>query len=135
MDNTATAIATRSGLTADQMAQFDREGYLVVEDVFDDADLQPVIDEISLEVEQRASNAVAAGTLSHAYEELDFEHRLAAISRESDQVARSIWSGQLAGPAFFDLIRNPKLLDVAEQMVGREIIASSVYRLRPKLPH
>lgn len=26
-----------------------------------------------------------------------------------------IWGGQLSGPAFFDLIRNPKLLDVAEQ--------------------
>jgi hypothetical protein len=29
---------------------------------------------------------------------------------------------------------NPKLLDVAEQFCGPELIASSVYRLRPKVP-
>lgn len=49
-------------------------------------------------------------------------------------LALSIWNGTLAGPAFFDLIRHPKLLDVAEQICGPELIASSVYRLRPKIP-
>jgi hypothetical protein len=49
-------------------------------------------------------------------------------------VARAIWNGTLAGPALFDLIRHPKLLDIAEQFCGPELIASSVYRLRPKIP-
>lgn len=122
-------------LTDEQLAQFDREGYLVVEDVFTDEELQPVIDEITAEIDRRARELVAAGELSSTYEEEDFEHRLGRISAETDKVALSIWNGSLAGPAFFELIRYPKLLDVAEQFCGPEIIASSVYRLRPKIPH
>jgi phytanoyl-CoA hydroxylase len=122
-------------LSSEQRKQFDREGYLVVEGLFTDADLQPVIDAITAEVDRRAREFAAAGQLSRTYEELGFETRLAAIAAENDRIARSMWDGKLALPAFFDLIRHPKLLDIAEQFCGPEIIASSVYRLRPKVPH
>ena len=125
----------RFPLTVEQRERFDRDGYLVVEDLFTDADLQPVIDEIGAEIDARARELVATGALCRAYEEFGFEHRLARISEETDQVALSIWNGNLAGPALFDLIRHQKLLDVAEQICGSsELIASSVYRLRPKIP-
>ena len=121
-------------LTQEQIDTFHREGYLIVDDVFTDAELQPVIDEIKEEIDVRARELVASGELSQTYEELDFEHRLSMISRETDKVAVSIWNGKLSGPAFFGLITNPGLLDVAEQICGEELIASSVYRLRPKIP-
>lgn len=128
------ALTTQSTLTEAQVEAFEREGYLAVEDVFSNADLQPAIDEITAEVDTRAREAVAAGKLSRDYAECSFESRLARISAETDEVARSIWNGKLCGPAFFDLIRHPRLLDVAERMCGPELIASSVYRLRPKIP-
>ncbi|MEO7718918.1 MAG: phytanoyl-CoA dioxygenase family protein [Capsulimonas sp.] len=124
----------KTKLSPEQVAQFHREGYLMVEDVFTDADLQPVIDEVSEEIDIRAREMVASDELSQTYEDQDFEHRLAKISAETDKVALSIWNGQLSGPAFFGLITNPSLLDVAEQICGEELIASSVYRLRPKIP-
>ena len=37
--------------------------------------------------------------------------------------------------ACFELITNPRLLDVAESLCGEELVASSVYRLRPKIPN
>ena len=121
-------------LSDEQMRFFEREGYLVVEDLFADEDLQPVIAEISDEVDRRARALVGEGVLSRPYDEHGFETRLAHISRETDRVALAIWDGSLAGPAFFGLITHPKLLDVAEQFCGPELIASSVYRLRPKIP-
>ncbi|WP_348223782.1 phytanoyl-CoA dioxygenase family protein [Capsulimonas sp.] len=127
-------LAMKTKLSPEQVAQFHREGYLMVEDVFTDADLQPVIDEVSEEIDIRAREMVASDELSQTYEDQDFEHRLAKISAETDKVALSIWNGQLSGPAFFGLITNPSLLDVAEQICGEELIASSVYRLRPKIP-
>ncbi len=127
--------SAKAELTPAQLEQFDRDGYLVVEDVFTDADLQPVIDEVAAEVDRVARECVASGELSQLYAEEGFETRLARISRETDKVARSVWNGTLAGPAFFNLIRNPRLLDVAEQFCGPELIASSVYRLRPKIPN
>ena len=99
-------------LSHQQITEFHHNGYLVVEDVFDwRTDLVPVLEEVS---------AVC--------DELDAE------GKNIDEIVEAIWDGQLHGPAFFDLITNPKLLDVAESLVGPEIIASSVYRLRPKLP-
>ena len=121
-------------LSQDQLDFFDREGYLVVEDVLTDADLQPVINEITAKIDEISKKLVAEGALSRDYAEEDFEHRLAKISRETDAVHNAIWSGTLSGPAFFDLIRHDTLLDVAEQFCGPELIASSVYRLRPKVP-
>src|SRR5579859_3874956 len=126
--------ATFEALTPEQMRFFEEEGYLALEGLLSDADLQPVINEIDAEVDLRARELVAADELSRSYEEYGFEHRLAHISRETDKVARAIWNGTLAGPALFDLIRHPKLLDIAEQFCGPELIASSVYRLRPKIP-
>ncbi len=117
-----------------QIRHFDEEGYLIVERLFTNAELQPVIDEISADLDRRCREAVAAGTLSRTYEEYDFEHRLAHVDREDQAISKSMWDNKVALPSFFGLMTNAKLLDVAEQFCGPEIIASAVYRLRPKVP-
>jgi len=61
-------------LASTQLAQFDRDGYLVVEGFFDEGDLQPVIDEIEAEVNARADRLVAQGQLSQTFREQGFEH-------------------------------------------------------------
>jgi hypothetical protein len=121
-------------LNAEQIAEFHREGYRVVEELFTDADLQPVIDEITEEIDRRARALVASGDLSRPYEEERFETRLTRITAETEKLYWSIASGQLSGPGIFGLLTNPRLVDLAESLVGPEIIASSVYRLRPKVP-
>jgi hypothetical protein len=121
-------------LTRDQITEFHREGYLVVEGLFDDADLQPVIDELSQEIDRRARELVDAGDLSRSYAAEGFETRLTRITAETEKLYWSIASGQLSGPAIFGLLTNPKLVDLAESLVGPEVMASSVYRLRPKVP-
>jgi ectoine hydroxylase-related dioxygenase (phytanoyl-CoA dioxygenase family) len=117
-----------------QVQHFQDEGYLVIERLFTDAELQPVIDEISAELDKRCREAVAEGRLSRTYEEYDFEHRLAHVNRENKEIAKSMWATKVVLPSFFGLMTNSKLLDVAEQFCGPELIASSVYRLRPKVP-
>src|SRR5437763_1688196 len=97
-------------LSEDQWCQFDRDGYLVVEDLFTAEELQPVIEEIAAEIEQRVQPLVQSGELSRDYAEYGFEHRLAKITAETDQIALALWNGALAGPAVFDLIRHPNLL-------------------------
>ncbi len=123
-------------LSPEQIGFFHDQGYLLVEDLIPPADLQPVIEEIDREVDWRARRLVAKGELSQPYDECGFETRLARISSETDKIAVSIWNGILHGPAIFDLISHPRLVDVAEQLCGSaEIVASSVYRLRPKIPN
>jgi ectoine hydroxylase-related dioxygenase (phytanoyl-CoA dioxygenase family) len=121
-------------LDASQIRHFEEEGYLILDHLFTDHELQPVIDEIIADLDQRCRDAVAAGTLSRTYEEYDFEHRLTHVNAENVNISKSMWDMKLVLPSFFYLMTNPKLLDVAEQFCGPEIIASSVYRLRPKVP-
>lgn len=122
-------------LTEDQKQSFVEEGYLLLNDVLDNEDLQPVIDEISTEIHTRSKKLFIDGDISELFEDDKFETRLAKISQQSPKLAVSIWNGILHGPAIFHLITNPKLLDVAEAFCGTELIASSVYRLRPKIPN
>jgi phytanoyl-CoA hydroxylase len=123
------------GLTSDQIEFFHREGYLVLDDLFRSEDLQPAIDDINRAIDEKVAELLRSDELTQSYAEYDFEHRLAEIGRETDRVALSLWNGVLHGPGFFRLMTNPKLLDVAESLCGEELIASSVYRLRPKIPH
>ena len=122
-------------MTGAEIDFFHREGYVVLDGVIPHEELQPVIHEITQEIDKRAAALVEQGKLSRTYEEEGFETRLARISRETDQIALAIWNGFLHGPAIFHLIGNPNLVNIAEQLVGEEIIASSVYRLRPKIPN
>jgi phytanoyl-CoA hydroxylase len=122
-------------LNKEQIDRFHREGYLVAEEVFGDADLQPVVDELSETVNQRAQALVGRGELNRTYASKGFEGQLAAISQETDKLALSIWNGVLSGAGIFGLITHPRLIDIAEQFCGPEVVASSVYRLRPKIPN
>jgi ectoine hydroxylase-related dioxygenase (phytanoyl-CoA dioxygenase family) len=131
MSNTPTPYR----LSDEQLAEFHREGFLVVDSIFTDDDLRPVIEELASVVDAKARELVAQGQLSRAYEDEPFETRLTKISRETDKIALSIWNGVLSGPAVFNLIRTPRLLDLAEQFCGSELVASSVYRVRPKIPN
>jgi phytanoyl-CoA hydroxylase len=121
-------------LTPSELDFFEREGYFLVRGLFKDAELEPLIEEISKEIDRLAEELVSTGELSSAYRELPFEQRLASIHRETKKVFSAIKAGNLCGSGVFSILTNPRLLDVAEQLCGPELIASSVYRLRPKLP-
>jgi len=127
-------MRTLSGLSREEIDTFHREGYLVVENVLPVSALDSVIAEVTREVTARAGELVAAGRLSRTYEELDFGRQLIAIDAEARGLVAAVSSGALSGPAIFEIIRHPGLLDLAESLCGPELIASSVYRLRPKLP-
>jgi len=121
-------------LTETQLQQFETQGYLVVDDVFDAARLEAVADEVTAVIDREARRLVQAGKLSSTFSEYPFTSRLTPITAETHEVYNTISSGQLSLPAIFELIRTPALLDIAEQLCGPELIASSVYRLRPKIP-
>jgi phytanoyl-CoA hydroxylase len=127
------ASDTQFRLNDGQVRQMEEEGYLIIGRLFEDSDLQPVIDELGAELDRRCREAVATGKLSRTYEEYGFEHRLTYVDAENQEVSKSMWDMKLVLPSFFGLMTNPRLLDVAEQFCGSELIASSVYRLRPKV--
>src|SRR5262249_35092775 len=122
-------------LSSSEVERFAEQGFLVVDRLLPDADLEPLIELLDGEVARRAEQLVAAGELSRTYRELRFERQLAAISRENESILLTLWSEQLIAGPIFRHITHPTLLDVAAQMCGSdEIIASSGHWFRPKVP-
>ena len=72
----------------------------IVDNALDDADLQPVIDEVDKAVDFWAKKFVEQGKLSRDYAEEPFEYRLTKICDENSDIVNHIWSGTLSGPAF-----------------------------------
>ena len=127
-------LATHAGLSPANISQFHREGFLVVDNVFTDADIQAFADDITDLIDVRARTLLTNGDVTALYRNEPFESRLAKITAEDESIYWAINGGQLATQGIFNLLTTPTLLDVTESLVGPEIIASSVYRLRPKLP-
>lgn len=122
-------------LNKEQIQFFSDNGYLVVNDVIDHHFIDSVIADLEKEIETRAQELYKSGDLSKLYSSENFATRLAKISAETPKLAVSIWNGILHSPGIFKLITARPILDLMQDIVGDEIIASSVYRLRPKIPN
>jgi len=130
-------------LSKEQFAQFDDLGYVMVPDVFDPGDLDPLRDEIAGLVDVHARELIDEGKLDPEWRFADesFETQLARITAADVDAGREVMArikgkggGGHCGPAMFDVIRHEKLLNAIEDFIGPEIVGSSVYRIRPKVP-
>jgi phytanoyl-CoA hydroxylase len=128
-------------LTQEQINSFSVEGYLILDDVFDPHELTPLRGEFQERIDRKVAALLAEDKLQNAYADEPFDRRLACVYRDAKANGEAIIA-DLEGPAggghhgieIFRVITHPKLLAVVESLVGAEIIGSSVYRIRPKLP-
>ena len=128
-------------LTATQLEFFLQEGYLMIPDVFAPQDLTPVREELQDIVHRESLRLVEEEQLEQSYAAEPFETRLGAIYNENPDTAEEIiraitgrGGGGHSGKALFEVITHPNLLSVMESLIGPEIVGSSVYRIRPKIP-
>ncbi len=121
-------------LTAEQVEQFNEDGYLVVEGALEEGDLAPVIEEYEAHIDRRAQKAFGEGKIGQLYEDEPFERRLACLCRENSEVHGGLDIMHLRGEASFEFLGNDHLMDIVESIVGPEIICSPIQHIRPKLP-
>ena len=128
-------------------AQFEEQGYLVVENLFDiDDDLKPVINDYAETLDTLANQLLAEGKLQRSYSELPFGKRLIQILVESgvnwaQHFDISLPQGGVQPDTpihttepVFNLLRHPRLLDVAQVFVGPEIYSNPIQHTRIKPP-
>ena len=133
-------------LTSAQKQFFDNEGYLVVEDVFDQRSvLDPVRAEYADLLDRLYAGWFAEGRVTTPPEGLNFHDKLLIAYR-----ARCDWFQPLDislpgdqiridtpfhfGPAIFDLVTAPRLLDLVEDLIGPEITSNPIQHVRIKPP-
>lgn len=132
-----TSVKTHGGcLSPAQLAFYDSEGYLVIPDLVDAADMAPAREAMETKVEMIANELFHDGLVADPLPDEPFETRLARLfDHLTDQdflrYGRS-WRDRL--PGYFHLMSNPKILDVVESLLGPEIFSNPVYNVRPKVP-
>jgi phytanoyl-CoA hydroxylase len=128
-------------LSAEQVKFFHEEGYLIVPDIFDPKELIPLKQELHARIDHKIRELHAQGRLTHTYPDEPFETRAARIYADSRENGEAIMrdleglaGGGYTGPEMFKLITHSRLVAAIECIVGEEIVGSSVYRIRPKMP-
>lgn len=128
-------------LTPEQIEFFNQEGYVMVPDLFVPSELEPMRVEIAALIEQTAAQLHVDGTITELHADAPLEQRLTRLIADNPDTASTYFraiegkaGGGHAGQAIYDMIMHPRLLDAMQSLCGEEIIGSSVYRIRPKVP-
>ncbi|MEM7171657.1 MAG: phytanoyl-CoA dioxygenase family protein [Pseudomonadota bacterium] len=135
-------------LSAAQCASFHENGYLAVEDLLNEEDLAPLEREYEILAEGLAQDLLAAGKIQNAHEGLGFVERYERLLADYPaatnyfNISLPLVNGPIdpedfhmhAGPSAFRLLRNEKILDVVESIIGPEIASSPVLQMRIKPP-
>lgn len=128
-------------LTQTQIDSFSKNGFLVVEDVVTEA-LPAVREEYAQLLNKLWEPWVAKGRVKDT---ADFESRIVAAYRAGCEYFQpmdiSLPTGEIeadvpmhTGPATFNMMRHPKLLDLVEDLIGPEITSNPIQHVRIKPP-
>ena len=105
-----------------------------------------MIEEYAGVLDRLADELYESGEISSTYGDLPFSDRLTRIYAESGKVHAQYFDFSLpqknvradtpmwVGPAVFRLLRNEKLLDAVESLIGPEIYSNPVQHVRLKPP-
>lgn len=98
--------AYAQGLTKEQLAQYQQDGFLILHELLDPQEVQAYLDEVQ-ELGKRQ----------------DLKGRAELVTEPNDAALRSLFAVHQFSPLFKDLLRDPRLLDVARQILGSEVYA------------
>jgi len=123
-------------LSMGQRRQYDQDGYLVIENLLTHDELAPAREAMTQKVDMIADALVEAGLIKDTLKSQTFPLRLAELFSGLDDAVflkfgRS-WRDRL--PGYYHLMRQPKILDAVESLIGPEIFSNPVYNVRPKVP-
>jgi phytanoyl-CoA hydroxylase len=121
-------------LSGDQIRAFREEGVLVAEGALTEAELVPVICEYTDWLDRRARILQADGKITDMCEQEPFERRAACLYAQSSEITQGLDIMFARGPATFAFLRNERLLDAVEALIGPEITCNPIQHIRAKPP-
>ena len=143
-----TKSSSAFSLTQEQIQSFEENGFLAIETLLEPSDLNEIEQEYDALLDKVAHELFAEGKINELYDKLPFGKRYSRIIAEYSELHR-FFNVSLPlinnnrnpetfrmhnGPAVFNLMRNPRILDVVESIIGKEIYSSPVQQMRMKPP-
>jgi phytanoyl-CoA hydroxylase len=124
-----------------------RDGYVIVEDIFDPSeDFRQLYSDWTELLNEAIDESVEAGTMTDRYENLSFDQRFIQLSKTTGLAFFRRFDISLPqkeitpdtrvylGPGIFSILTNKRLLDVVEALIGPEISSNPNQHVRLKLP-
>ena len=127
-------------ITNEHLEFYRERGYVVLEGVLSDDDLEPVIQDHIAIVDKKARELHAQGKIAKLCEGEPFETRLARLAEqlaeieEIPEIGFCPDIGATRRRDTFEFLRNDRLVDAIEPFVGPEITWNPVSHIRPKMP-
>ncbi len=133
-------------LTREQISHFNEEGYVVVENVIEEAALDAAIEEYSGVLDRLINELYDQGKLSDSFAGLEFGKRFLELCKATGDVHKGYFDFSLpfqnvepdtpfwTGQAVLDLFTDEGLLDAVESLIGPEIYSNPVQHVRIKPP-
>lgn len=137
-----------NGLTAEQLARLDEDGYLIIEDVLGADDLARIEAEYTEILDRAADGLVRRGRM-RPLQGAGFSERYVEAIRQIDDLYALYQHLDISlplieelgpsntlntGPEVFRLITHPRLLDIVESVIGPEIYSNPIQHTRIKPP-
>ncbi len=126
-----------TGLTAVQIAEYQENGFLPIEGLFDPASLDPLIAELNDIVDEWAERYYAEGRLANRFADDPFDRRLYLIHAAMDGNCGELMEavlGKRKTAGMFHVMTLPEILEVVESVIGPEILVHPQFNSRAKLP-
>jgi len=120
----------------DILDRYRRDGYVVVEGIISDTDLEPMRGFITSKVDGYAQQQHARGDLASLYRDEPFGRRYAAICYEQGISPRN-WTLGTFGPELYNLYTHPGIVRIVSLLLdrlGEEVSVVASPSLRTKLP-
>ena len=114
---------------------FDRDGYVVMPSLVTETQLEPLHGVLERIVQQRADQLYRDGLSQDVCTDAAFEARWHRIVQQcAVSVEHNIWHELVFGRDIYDLIVQPAILDVIEDIIGPDITVNGDYWIRPMMP-
>jgi phytanoyl-CoA hydroxylase len=120
------------GLTTEERASYQRDGYLVRRGVLSEEVLESIRGVFAAAVDRLATAWLADGHIQDAATDADFDHRWARLREQLPAKFPTAWRRILASPEVYALWHEPVLVEVAADLFGDELIAHSIWNGRPR---
>ncbi|MDA0840160.1 MAG: phytanoyl-CoA dioxygenase family protein [Planctomycetota bacterium] len=113
---------------------FTQKGFVIVPALFSAEILEDARADLSHLVDSLARRLLSEGKIEDAFEDAPFDKRLNLLFRDIPEQSPRNFRKELHLEGLFPLFFHPRLLDLAEQIIGPEIRLYPNYTARPKLP-
>ena len=121
-------------LSAEQLNEFHTRGVIIARGALDYDDQQPLIDELSEWIDQRAQTLSKEGKISNLHQDAPFATRYGLLFKQCPEIGQGMDIMHYRGRAIFAFLRNNNLLNLIESLLGPELTCNPIQHLRAKPP-